>query len=737
MSIATDAIEILQGALILADFLEQEERGQVLRRIRQLQRRDEDPRTFIAFVGEKKAGKSSLLKAITGVPLPTAVRECTAAVCMIQLGLDWHHLAQMDSGEKRSFEALDDSKERRVLRLAKRKDKEAAEEALEQIEAAEEEHLQAQERLKIAEINANGAAQNLESQQKSLQDQEDSLPFMWDFVKNFGWLAPKLKTIQQNLDATSDAIEQAKAALDSANAQMETQRIETEQLASIIPTRWKEAKEAASVSKQQVREAKRGLQEIARANKDKFHTELHDLIDVESEAAAKVDILTPNASIPVDVVLIDTPGFNTERPEHRRRAWEAIEERADICVLVSDIRQPMPETALKMLRRIAPFCPFMHLALTKSDLALKEASILQEDPATEIEEAKLVAKNRVAPYWDGDMNIWVVSAEGEQKHHSQKLFTQFWDVLPSRAHELKTKKLSIHAIGEFIDILDIHILLTQDELSEFDTGALQAVQAIFEEVEQYTARSGTLVTTLIDSMNKQLRARLETMESEWLTRIQQAKTKSDIKFVLDTLQSQMDKETQKISEQVEQALIHGTNQIASHLIHDHPIHFEKLLTIQAVSEVSDSTYPSSVWAAAGGLAGMTTGLLLSGSLTGTLLLALGTGGMTTILLSPLAEGKDKACTAISESVAMAFNHMNKQLMTFQGTLEQECSRQIQDMLQRQLEEKRTHSRQTLVRKVQRMQDIQQRLENAKFDFWPSPSSSDELPVIEGRTKPIL
>ena len=119
------------------------------------------------------------------------------------------------------------------------------------------------------------------------------------------------------------------------------------------------------------------MQEIARANKDKLHTELHDLIDVEAEAAAKVDILTPNASIPVDVVLIDTPGFNTERPEHRRRAWEAIEERADICVLVSDIRQPMPETALKMLRRIAPFCPFMHLALTKSDLALQEASLLQ------------------------------------------------------------------------------------------------------------------------------------------------------------------------------------------------------------------------------------------------------------------------------------------------------------------------------------------------------------------------
>ena len=59
MSVALEAIEILQGALTLSDFLEKDEREQVLRRIAQLQRRSEDPRKFIAFVGEKKAGKSS------------------------------------------------------------------------------------------------------------------------------------------------------------------------------------------------------------------------------------------------------------------------------------------------------------------------------------------------------------------------------------------------------------------------------------------------------------------------------------------------------------------------------------------------------------------------------------------------------------------------------------------------------------------------------------------------------
>ena len=274
MSTATDAIEILQGALILADFLEEEERGQVLRRVQQLQRRDEDPRTFIAFVGEKKAGKSSLLKAITGVPLPTAVRECTAAVCMIQLGLDWHHLAQMDSGEKRNFEALDDSQERRVLRLAKRKDKEAAEHALEQIESAEQAHIKAKQNLEAKEEQVKSILTDLASHEQSLKDQQDNLPFMWDIVKNFGWIAPKVRQIQENLDQTAETIEETRKNLEQAHSRVEAQRVETETLASVIPTRWKEAKEAASISKQQVREAKRGLQEIARANKDKFHTEL-------------------------------------------------------------------------------------------------------------------------------------------------------------------------------------------------------------------------------------------------------------------------------------------------------------------------------------------------------------------------------------------------------------------------------------------------------------------------------
>ena len=43
-------------------------------------------------------------------------------------------------------------------------------------------------------------------------------------------------------------------------------------------------------------------------------------------SAERISIHTPNAKIPDNVVLLDTPGFNTEIESHRQRTWEVIEE---------------------------------------------------------------------------------------------------------------------------------------------------------------------------------------------------------------------------------------------------------------------------------------------------------------------------------------------------------------------------------------------------------------------------
>ena len=42
------------------------------------------------------------------------------------------------------------------------------------------------------------------------------------------------------------------------------------------------------------------------------------------------------------------------------------------------------------------------------------------------------------------------------------------------------------------------------------------------------------------------------MEMTWLNKVHETQTKSDIKMVLDNIQTQMDKDTQSLSEQIEQ-----------------------------------------------------------------------------------------------------------------------------------------------------------------------------------------
>ena len=120
---ALQAIQILDSALVVMDHFTDVERAQIQRRIGQLRQRADDPRTFIAFIGEKKAGKTALVKALTGVPLPVAVRECTAAICEIQVGLDWHHHATYKSGETKTFEAIDNSSEMSTLQKAQKANK--------------------------------------------------------------------------------------------------------------------------------------------------------------------------------------------------------------------------------------------------------------------------------------------------------------------------------------------------------------------------------------------------------------------------------------------------------------------------------------------------------------------------------------------------------------------------------------------------------------------------------------
>lgn len=714
MSVATEAIEILQGALTLADFLEKEEREQILKRIAQLQRRDIDNRIFIAFVGEKKAGKSSLLKMITGVPLPTAVRECTAAVCLIQLGLDWHHMATLEDGEKTDFETIDNSKEQRILRLARRKDKLAADTSLKAIQKAEIELSIATEELEIATDTKTRALATLGKREQALHLALSSLPAFWSILERFAWLIPPIRRRVEDLEQKKSETIEAKELFDKTRKEFQEKEEHHKEKEQKIPLRWLEAKEAAALSKEDVDKAKQGLRDIALQNKKKFDQELIDLIDVENSAAQRVDILSPHVDIPVNMVLMDTPGFNTELPEHRRRAWSAIEEMADVCILVSDIRQPMPETALKMLRRIAPFCPYMHLALSKSDLALEEASILQEDPEQEVLEAKQVARDRIRPYWDGDMNIWVVAADGDKQDRSKKLFTNFWDSIPKHAHQIKTKKLGAHAINEFVELLDVHLVLTQEELKEFDSLSRNLSSlASWDDKEELLKKQ---VETLRKQLNKEIVEHLDHLEANWLEQIQSCNTKSDVKLKLSKIQLEMETEAKKVAELAEKGLLVGIQHYSQTIQgkqEDSPL--PKLFTLPPAETEKGNI--RALWAlTAGGTAGIATGWALSNSLLVPILIFAGAGGISTLLLAPLAESKNNAVQSVKKGIVQAKKMFNQKMNSLGSQLQLEIKRQVEEDILVEREVQRSNKRQAFVRQLQKLQDLQQNLEKSKISF---------------------
>ena len=158
-SIPSNIVVALETALQQSDFLSPEERERIMTRLAQLHRRSQDPRIFIAFIGEKKAGKTALVRALTGVPLPVAVRECTAAVCEIQIGMDWHHEVVLADGSVSNFEALDDSEQHIRVREAERFEKIAQENAIStknseelKLERAEKEEQEAKNQLQQSEI---------------------------------------------------------------------------------------------------------------------------------------------------------------------------------------------------------------------------------------------------------------------------------------------------------------------------------------------------------------------------------------------------------------------------------------------------------------------------------------------------------------------------------------------------------------------------------------------------------
>lgn len=130
----------------------------------------------------------------------------------------------------------------------------------------------------------------------------------------------------------------------------------------------------------------------------RFAADVQGLTDMRTShgEVALLEITWPARRLPPEVVLLDSPGVNTDDARNVERAWQALEVYADGCLLLSDMQQAMSASTLEFLEKIREIVPHVALVLTKVDRAMENAEAVGGDPEEELREARRVAERRFA-----------------------------------------------------------------------------------------------------------------------------------------------------------------------------------------------------------------------------------------------------------------------------------------------------------------------------------------------------
>ena len=689
------AIDILQKALNEAPWIRPEEQAQIERRIVQIDKRKNDPRIFVAFIGEKKAGKTALVRALTGVPLPVAVRECTAAICEIQVGLEWYHEATYGSSTpERHFVPLDAQEQEEHLEDAQKNKKKLQKEAKDKFNLATKALHTAQSRVERKQEEKIQAQENCSLARKENQKALGNNPWIWSFLSILAWLIPPIRRRLDRIEETTIHYEQQEQKLAALTTELTLYKEEEEKKENEYTTAEEHQQKQNKKAEKILIQAQKAYSDAIEANENKFQSELTELIDVHQKPAERITIHTPNANIPNNIVLLDTPGFNTDLESHRRKAWEAIEELADVCILVSDLRQPMPDTALNMLDQLEPFCPFMHVALTKTDLALSEAEELGDNPLEEIEEAESVARARIKRHWDRPMNIWRISSiEEHDQKQTQSLFQDFWEQLPHNARELKTHLLSIHALREFMDILTVHIQIHKKSLSKIDV-ASDLAYAMAGQLEEQLPEIEHRTQKLLTRIQLEATEKIGSFEQQWIEKIEGCETKRTLKKQWEQLQKSMQQSYQGVAQELSQQLDYGARRIAGQIFKgEGEIEVQGNELSQTSTDVAEKEDQSQwMWTAGGIAAGATVGVILSSGMALSLIFAAGAGSMTRLLLSPLSKAKSNIINNIEKSAEQEQKNLQEQLNNLKEEISENVLQAAEEELRLQIQKREEEER---------------------------------------------
>lgn len=409
-------------------------------------RRIERQELFVCVVGEKKAGKSTFLNAILGQPLlSTAVRECTGTVTFLRSGNDIAFKALLENGKTETFETAFRDRTVQVCRICDRSSN--------QVEACTHQAKELPvelEKLRADRVASEGLLASLSQQsvdsgktyeelclelgskqtaltafENELKTNSKNVPYA--YRQETTWYDPVRWVGQKMLDKKAkpewkehlDQVKkctQSKVELESfrkvvekalEHCEMLRRRIaETGQRlidlgkAIVITERRLRELPARTVTRTHRYERLKSYKiDYVEVRKKAFVEAIGQLTDQNKRGAevSRLEIWVPSVRLPRGLVIIDTPGVNTDNQVNRNRAWETIRRDADGCMVVSDIQQTVSQSTRDFVREVKGYLPHLILVMTKLDRALESAEIDDlADAQQQIEEAKRIGEERFA-----------------------------------------------------------------------------------------------------------------------------------------------------------------------------------------------------------------------------------------------------------------------------------------------------------------------------------------------------
>jgi GTP-binding protein EngB required for normal cell division len=400
----------------------------------------------VAVVGEERSGKSTFIDALLGERLLGLARTPPNSVITIRCTPDIGYRARLTDGFTDDFAvrmpdptakwmAEVESAEARLAEAKRRNvaatiEVAAAADALERLQHAMTDAFRGFE---AARTGAEHCGAKLETTQKTwgqlcrdVTERADALPArvrrppppkwaVWSWVilivaLLLNWrrwrrhralltACGKAETEVDRLRAESSRAAEkctlAEAKLAEANLPVESARRGLETCRGVA----RDAEAACSALQHELGERRDAIGHRQIERKRRFVADVLALSNIDDRGRDVVDLEIdhPARLLPEDIVLIEAPGVTSENVSSSVRAWQTIRERADACILVSELGRAVSGTTQRFLQLLCESVPHAILVLTKMDEVHADAVRKGDgNPAEQVERARRIGIRRFA-----------------------------------------------------------------------------------------------------------------------------------------------------------------------------------------------------------------------------------------------------------------------------------------------------------------------------------------------------